>query len=239
MRGWALLGLVAVVSTGCVRVSDYDPVGNAASISGAWTIDGAAPTAESCRALGADIVRVTFLDDSRPVVHGALIYPCNTTCMESCFDTRPGLVVAGGEWTLRMEATRGAEVVAVGTAQVQSTEAGHIELEPAVFLSGRISARHQVDGSPPTYDSCRGAGVELVELTFDSAGGERAGAAREDCSVGAVGTRVAPGASYVVRLRALGPSGEIVHESAPETVEVAVGEHVELNGGAPFELTAL
>jgi hypothetical protein len=224
------------LASGCVQVSDFDPVGNAASISGAWTIDGAAPSAEACRALGADLVRVVFLDEDRPVVHGALIYRCDSACGETCFDTRPAPVVGEGEWTIRLEAVGNASVVAVAPPEVRSSEGGHIALTPASFLSGRISATYRVGGNAPTFEACRAAGIATVEIAFESAGGEVATPAREDCSVGTVGTRVAPNATYVVRLRALGPTGEVVRESMAETLDVDVGEHEQLNADNAIEL---
>lgn len=230
-------GLLFALS-GCVQVSDFEPMGNAASIAGAWTIDGAPPTPESCRALGAEVVRVAVLDGARPVVHGALVFSCERTRCEErpCFDTRPDSVIAEGEWTFRIEAARGGQVVAVGPAELHSSAEGHIALGTAGFLSGRISAEHTIRGEEPTYERCQEAGIATVELAFETSEGPVAGAAREACAVGGVGARVEPGASYTVRLRARDEAGALVFESPLEAIALAAGEHVALAAGRPIEL---
>lgn len=251
------LAFVLVGASGCVQVSDFNPVGEAASISGAWTIDGAFPTTESCQALGASQVRVTFLDGLRPVVHGALIFAC-ASCSEAseaacfsmrecmlggeveCFDTRPDAVVREGTWTVQLEATSGSTVIAAGPRQVvNASPMGHIALEPVDFLSGRISATFTLNGSAPAFTTCDAAGIAVVELFFESAGGAIEGSGSETCTVGAVGVRVAPGADYTVRLRALAADGTVVGETAPETFTIEPGEHATLAGGHAIELTTL
>jgi len=259
MRSPAPLALAALatLSSGCVQVSDFNPVGSAASIAFAWTVDGAFPTTERCAELGASYVRVTFVDGTRPVPHGGLLRNCATcaqgaptsclttmACMRGgeveCYDTGDAKVVAEGDWTIRVEALDGSgNVVQASPESRQSTASGRIELPTTSFLSGRISADLLLDGSAPTFAACEAAGIESVELVFDAAGGEVAPDAIEACTVGGVGTRVAPDASYTVRLRALDPEGSVVGESAPETFLVGRGEAVTLNGGEPIELTAL
>lgn len=249
-----VFGLLAV---GCVEVTDFDPVGNAASIAFEWTVDGAFPTEESCQALGADYVRVTFVDGQRPVPHGGLLRRCAScsegaprACLEArpcmrggeveCYDSGEDRVVAAGEWTIRLEAVDGSgAVVQASPDAVYSTESGRIEVATASFLTGRISAQVTVDGAAPTFAACEAAGLETVELAFEEAGGEIGRGGVETCTVGGVGVRVQPGASYTVRLRVLGPDGSVLGESPPETFVIEVGEEVTLGGGEPIELTAL
>lgn len=239
MRPSVLLAIaISLVSLGCVQVTDFDPVGHAASVSGAWTIDGALPSPESCALLGANVVRVTFLDGLRPVVHGALVFPCASSCMPDgtpeCF--RSGVVVAEGTWTVRLEAASGTVRVAAGPEQtIEATPEGHVVLDTVAFYTARIDALFTVNGSEPTRESCDGVGIAAVELAFLAAGGAIAGAAAEPCPVGAVGVRVEPG-SYTVALRALGPGGEVIVETVPETFELEPGEHATLAGGEAIDL---
>lgn len=230
---------LALSPLGCVQLSDFEPVGSAASVSGVWTVDGELPTADSCAALRANVVRVTFLDGLRPVPHGALVFACATDCAADgeaeCFES--GLVVREGTWIVRLEAVNGATLVAAGAPQTITAEPmGHIVLDPVAFFSGRISARYTIEGGAPTFASCDAAGIASVQIVFDAAGGTIAGEAVEPCTVGGVGTRVEPGASYTVRLRALGPGGEIVRETAPETFEVEPGDHLTLAEGESIDL---
>lgn len=255
----ATLRIVAggILAGGCVDVTDFDPVGDAASIEFAWTVDGEFPTNESCEALGAAYVRVTFVDDRRAVPHGGLLRNCASCaqgapasclnarpCMRGgeveCFDTEDQRVVAEGDWTIRLEAVDGSgAVVQASPEAVYSTTSGRIEVAQASFLSGRISALVVLDGQAPTFAGCEDAGLATVELVFDAAGGEVAPGAIEPCTVGGIGTRVAPGASYTVRLRALAADGSVAGETAPETFLIEPGQQVTLNGGEPIELTAL
>lgn len=252
----ALLTL-AMLAGGCVQVSDFNPVGSAASIAFTWTIDGEFPTTERCAELGASFVRVTFVDGTRPVPHGSLLRNCATcaqgapasclmtmACMRGgeveCYDTGDAKVVAEGDWTIRVEALDGSgNVVQASPETVQSAASGRIELPTASFLSGRISAELVLDGTAPTFAACEAAGIESVELAFDAAGGEVAPGAIEACTVGGVGTRVAPDASYTVRVRALGPEGSVVGESPPETFVIGRGQEVVMSSGAAIELTEL
>lgn len=230
---------LAVAPIACVQVSDFEPVGPAASVSGLWTVDGALPTPESCAALGASVVRVVFLDGLRPVPHGSLVFACASDCMPDgeteCFRTGP--VVAEGSWIVRMEAISGTNTIATGPEQaIEAVPMGHVVLDPVELFTSRISARYTIAGGAPTFASCDEAGIATVEIAFVAAGGALGGEAIEPCSVGAVGVRVAPGASYTVALRALGPAGEVVRETAPETFDVEAGELVELRGGAVIDL---
>lgn len=263
-RLFALLGIavLATSSAACVQITDFNPVGTASTMSAAWTIDGAFPTSESCNALGASVVRVVFLDGLRPVPVGALIAQCaqcaegsDPTCFSTrpctiggeveCVDTRPSPIVAEGTWTVRVEAFDGTNVVSAGPEQtVTAVDMGHIELTPVDFLSGRVSATFTIDGGAPTSASCEATGIASVDLLFESAGGIIAGPAIEPCTIGGVGTRVAPGATYTVRLRALADDGSVIGQTGPESFTIPMSDdrnelHIQLNGMQPVELSTL
>lgn len=246
----------AALAAGCVQVSDFEPVGDAASLAFTWTIDGVFPTRERCEEFGASAVRVTFVDGLRPVVHGGLVRPCASCSQDSeasCFSTRPCMqdgtvecydtedsrVVAEGEWTIRVEAIDSAgSVIQASPEAMYSTESGRIELAPASFLSSRVSATTTLDEEAPTVRRCDEAAIGSVALAFLEASGEVARDPVEACAIGGVGTRVAPG-TYTVQLRAMDAEGGLIGESAPETFTLAPGEQATLNGGEPIELLSL
>lgn len=247
MAGLRLLCVIAFACTGCIPVTDFDPVGNAASVSASWTVDGAAPSEASCRELvrpfanagsepGLPRVRVSFLDSERAVPHSGLVFDCAL----GSFDTGENRVVAAGSWTVRLEAIDPAgRVIAVGPSGVyEATDGGELALMEAPFLSAIISARVAVDGAEPSAAACSELGVARIQLVFDAAGGAIANEDRELCSAGGIGTRVEPGASYTVRLRTLDAANMTLAETEPETIAVEAGEHVELGGG-PIELREL
>lgn len=132
-----LIGTVpAIVLAGCIVQVEFDPVGSAASIQGSWTIDGAAPTAESCTAAEVRFVRIRFFfegDTHRD--HAGLVFEC----LVGSFDTRPDLLIGAGEWELAPVAIRadGSEVV-TGARQMADAgaSAGHIVVAPFDFPGG-------------------------------------------------------------------------------------------------------
>jgi hypothetical protein len=256
MRSWLAPALFVALCAGCVEVVDFDPVGDTASIVFTWTIDGRFPTTELCEAAGVSTVRIAFVDDGRPVVHGSLVRDC-ATCSESsppscfaerpctrggeveCFDTEDERVVASGDWTIRVEAVDdGGNVVQASPQAVYSSATGRIEVMPAAFFSSAVSATVTIDGEAPTTMSCSDLGIETIQLVFDEASGAIATEPIEACAVGGVGTRVEPG-TYTVRLRALDVAGAPLAETAPETFTLGTGERAVLNGDEPVELTGL
>jgi hypothetical protein len=252
----AVVSLIAIAlafsSAGCVVLTDFDPVGTSATVRGAWTIDGVAPTEESCMKLGASQVRVAFLDEMRVVAHGALFLTCFNAeaARNGSFDTGDaslggaGPVVADGHWTVRLEAIDGSgNIVAVGPSVVVDVPASNVvaldAMGPVDFLTGTVSASFTIGGAAPTFASCEDAGIAEVMLVFADLGtGRVAREAREPCAAGTVGTRALPGAIYTVSLRALDASGGTVGESTPSEVIPGTGSLSYL-AGSPFDLLAL
>ena len=234
--GVALCALA--LAQGCIVLSDFEPVGAGAPIRGSWTIDGAAPTAQSCDAVGTDLagatprpgaslVRVVFLDGTRPVVHGNLIFQC----VSGSFDTSggdggtPQRLVALGQWMVRVQAIDGAgNVLDSGATQAITSESATIDLAPVDFGSAQISARWTVAGQPASVAGCDAAGVDEIEIAFSGTGAPPPH--RELCAVGVGGRHLRPG-TYDVTIRALGPGG-VVAMQGPQSVAVASGEHRQL-----------
>lgn len=190
---------LSLLLTGCVQLTDTNPVGRAASISGSWTIDGEEPSSTLCDRLGASRMRVTFLDGLRPVPHPGLFFQCDVTrpvSGEPGFDTRDasGAVVEQGCWRIRTDALdSGGTVVAIGTSDhvfvpgddvnmadcmpdggtTVEVMGEHIGLPPTDFLSGELRVWTTIGGSRAGEASCEAEGIEDVTLTVTPQGSGR------------------------------------------------------------------
>jgi len=177
---------LALLVTSCVQVEGFDPVGDVASVCGRWTIDSRTPSATSCQALGADRVRLTFLDGERPVTHSGLFF----TCDEGRFTTvgSGGAVLGAGNWTVRLDAIdESGAVVATGPCQevdvVAVPDAGGVlvNVVSANFLSSTISAAYRLGSQDPTQERCDTAGIATVSLVFEDLGGGTIASASSTC----------------------------------------------------------
>ncbi|HJL17414.1 MAG TPA: hypothetical protein RMH99_17225 [Sandaracinaceae bacterium LLY-WYZ-13_1] len=255
MRRARWLGLFAAALAGCVSLYGFDPTGSDATIAGAWRIDGEPPSDDRCNALGANRIRVTFVDDRRPYPHPQLFFECTATqpdrTIPGTFDTRQsaggsGPVIRGGAdeddptatFDIRLEAIDGAgSVVAYGPTETVTVdrvtgdeEPGHVDLGEVTFYTGVVSAAWELGGQSATRQRCEDAGIDRVRLSL-SGGGSVSREAEEPCVVGLVGTRVEPGPTYTARLEALDSSGAVVGTSAEETFEVGTGQECSLGAG--------
>lgn len=250
MRSSAL-ALLALALAGCVEVEGFDPVGSQAAIEGRWRIDRMDPTGERCTALGAERVRVTFLDDLRPITHSALFFQCRLGDFDTNDVRGAGAVVGAGTWTVRLDAVDGSgRIVAIGPRSmpitVTATDGGPsppIVVPTADFSSATLSARFTVGGMGATAARCDERGIVEVDLAFDewspAPGPEPTPAPEaEVCAVGFVGARVPPG-HYVVRVRATvrSPDAGVVSfiESGPYSYDVAAGQHVAIDAEHPID----
>lgn len=213
---------LALLLTGCVQLTDTNPVGTAASIAGAWMIDGQEPTRVLCERLGASRMQVTFLDGLRPVAHPGLFFQCDVTrpvSGETGFDTRDasGFVVDAGCWTIRTDALDvGGTVIAIGPSEpvfvpgedvtadgCGGTDMGdHIALPTTDFLTGEVRVWTTIDGTRAGEASCADRGIAEVTLVVDTvpAGGRVDGLGVEGqmritqpCSLGLLAARVLTG----------------------------------------------
>ncbi len=135
MARWLIGVLPTIVLAGCIVPVGFDPIGSAASMQGSWTIDGAAPSTESCDAAEVRFVRIRFFEGGAHRDHAGLVFACAV----GSFDTRPEFLVGEGEWEIAPIAIRadGSEV-AQGARQVTDTRAGdgHIVVAPFDFPGG-------------------------------------------------------------------------------------------------------
>ncbi len=253
-----LAPLLALTLGSCVAVEGFDPVGDQAAILGEWRIDGESPSTELCDALGAGRVRVTFLDDRRPVTHSGLFFQCRL----GEFDTRAGTgaVVGAGRWTLRLDAIDdGGEVVAAGIPTDVTIEQGTYDpdagaplivvatndagadpgafVHRANFYSATLSTSFRLGGESPDEERCAGAGIATVGFVFDDLGGGAVTTTEpETCALGLLGTRILPNHTYTFRLRAYDGAGGTVLETSTQTVTPGTGEDVRLDARDPIEL---
>lgn len=134
MQVRALPWIVALALSGCIVQVDFDPVGEASSMQGSWTIAGAAPTADGCGEIA--YVRVRFFRGEEHRDHHALVFECPA----GGFDTRPERVVAEGAWTVALVAIRAdGSVVEQGPPVEIDTRVeggGHIVLPPFDVIGG-------------------------------------------------------------------------------------------------------
>jgi hypothetical protein len=169
----APLSLLLVLALGgCIAEVTFDPVGTAASVEGSWTIGGAVASAEACRALGIDYVRVRFYRDMRTSDHPHLVFPCE----RGSFDTSPERIVAEGTWTMALVAIDAeGNPIAVGPRETLSTSSGHIALAPVDFTvagfdpsgtDATLHARWTIGGSPASADACDAVAAATIDLVL-------------------------------------------------------------------------
>ena len=129
-----LVAIVSLLLGGCVAEVGFDPVGDAASVEGAWTLGGVPAGDASCQALGASYVRVRFFRGEDYRDHSRLVFPC----AQGAFDTRPDRRVAEGSWDMALIAID-ADGQELATGPTETHEAaenmGHIVLGAADLVA--------------------------------------------------------------------------------------------------------
>jgi len=239
----ALLAAAIGVS-GCIVEITFDPIGADASVEGSWTINGAAPTAESCAALGISHVRVRFFDGDRWADHPELVF----SCTEGGFDTRPQAVVADGQWTMALVAIDAdGDAIAMGPTQTVDTLAGggHIALTPIDFMASGVTAlagSWTIGGAAPTEASCTALGATEVHVQFlDDAGDpDPTATLKLACADGSFVQEMQAG-EYLVRLALVDAASGTLAMVEPQTVTIAEGMTTTLIpvdfAGEPFDPT--
>lgn len=240
-----LAPLLALALSACVSVEGFDPSGDQAAISGAWEIDGIAPTQSSCRSLGAARVRATFLDDRRPVTHSGLFFQCHVGSFSTVGNG--GAVIGAGRWTVRLDALDdNGDLLAAGTPTDVTIEEGMyqpdggtplIVVDTANFFSATLSTTYRIQGQDPTQERCDAAGVATVGFVFDDLGGGAVTTVDPaPCALGVLGTRILPGHTYTVRVSAFDAAGATVFERTFDPFAVTTGLHTELDTSGPIDL---
>jgi len=98
----ALLALTALALTApaCIREATFEPIGDDISLSGSWTVNGAAADATTCAAAGLATVEVVVFDGGTAHRYSALKYDCAA----GAFDSSPRGLLARGDYQLQWRA---------------------------------------------------------------------------------------------------------------------------------------
>ncbi|MFK7987899.1 MAG: hypothetical protein AB8I08_17910 [Sandaracinaceae bacterium] len=229
---WIIGFWAALAAGGCIVEVDFDPIGSDASVEGAWTIDGAAPSQASCDALGISNVRVRFYDGGLTVDPASLVF----SCADGSFDTRPSTVLADGRYTMEMLAIDATgTVIAEGGRETFDTlvEGGHIQMTTVNFIPAvaatSVTASWTIDGAAPDATNCAALGIATVGLEFMDGSAPSTIA----CETGSIAVDLTAG-SYSVEVIGYDSAGEVVAMAMAEAFAVNEGETHALNGGAPI-----
>ncbi len=213
-----LLGItaaVALLTPGCVIEVDFDPFGTDFTVEGNWTVNGAAPTAESCG--GVASVQLALFDASTLFTYDRLTFPCTAGGF-----TGVGLEYGSYDAQWRLLDEFGGVIATGDRFEFDVFSGTNAKLDPVDFeITGgfdpfgtdfRLSGDWTVNGAPPTAESCGPiANVRIIlwnsgtffpydELTFPCAQGTF-----QTAQIFAFGT-------YESQWQALGAGGEVLDE---------------------------
>lgn len=225
--GAVAAGLLGSVAPGCIIVATSDE----SSISGSWTIDGAAANAATCTAIGIDTVELTLYLPGSAVPYETLSAPCAAGFVDSR-DT--AAFISAGSYEYEFEAFRGATSVALTPRRAVTLFAADHGRVSTDFVSGSgfdprgsdatAEARWTIDGRAPTGASCAALGVARVRIAF------RNGASWYEhpdlvanCATGMIDTRpaaVVGAGTWTVQLQALDAGGAIVAQGMMATLTI-------------------
>lgn len=232
------LPCICALLIGCVSENGLDPTGDDFSVSAEWTVNGSAPSPESCGAAGIEQVRVAFYEGSRAHYLDEL----TVCCSAGSISTDPILAYARHRIELQAhDLHKGGGTTAHATDQTAylvEPPQEHLDLTPGgpmdfVYDDGdrsgiRVTARWTVGGASPTADVCAAAGVETVRLrayaSSDTAYATPLFERSVPCSAGSYDSNGEDGdttplpndAVYRTETSALDASGAVVDQDRPE-----------------------
>ena len=237
---WAVALAAPFVWGGCVVEIEPDPFGPEVSVEGAWLINGAAPSATSCDAVGITDVRVRVLDGAGSWIDRSLTFPC----AQGSFSTSP--VLLAGDYDLVVEAVNrsgGADVL-VAAADPMAFRASFgdtIVLATVDFVvdsvpAGTLQGSWTINGATPDAGNCAGLGIAEVHVQFlDGAGvPDPASTLAYACATGGFSELLVPG-SYEIRVVAVDADGVIIATAMNQMFTLADGDTFIINGGAPVD----
>ena len=220
-------------ASGCLVDIVFDPVGTDATVAATWSVEGAAPTAESCAELGVTRVRVRFYDGVRRFDHPDLVFDC----ADGSFDTRPRAVVADGIYDMQLLAIDNAGVV-IGEGPRERVDtlavAGHIQLTAVDFQRAatptQVAVSWTINGAAPSSASCDALGIARVGIDFMDGGAP----SDASCAAGSLTVEVTAG-TYSVQVAAFDDQGATIAAAMEQTFTVEEGLTFELNNGTPVD----
>lgn len=239
------LGDHAVLRPTNFTAGGFDPRGNDATVSGTWTVDGVAPSATSCAAIGVDTVRLAFYNGATPFYDTTLEAPCAAGGL----DTRPTAVLRAGSYTVRFEAWRDGALVGSGAmTTITATAGGHVTVAPADFVSGAFDPRGTdatlttgwtLNGRTPTASSCWAVGIDDVRVVLfaptDVAYEAGIEVARAPCATGFIDTAPMPvirAGTYLVSIELLDAADQLIgsYEPTDGAFTVTPGSELDIAG---------
>lgn len=237
---WAVALAAPFVWGGCVVEIEPDPFGPEVSVEGAWLINGAAPSAASCDAVGITDVRVRVLDGAGSWIDRSLTFPC----AQGSFSTSP--VLLAGDYDLVVEAVNrsgGADVL-VAAADPMAFRAsfgdtivlGTVDFVVDSVPAGTLQGSWTINGATPDAGNCAGLGIAEVHVQFlDGAGvPDPASTLAYACATGGFSELLVPG-SYEIRVVAVDADGVIIATAMNQMFTLADGDTFIINGGAPVD----
>lgn len=228
-----LLALVAasLLASGCIITTDqplpFSPFGGEVTVSGQWSVNGAAPTVSSC----GDLVTVRALvcetaTGTNCVPSAQLTFSCQT----GSFDTRPTPLLASGTYYIVWEALNSSGVRVQASSPTRLDAYGsHAVLPSPDFAPGTsvfdpsgtavsLNGSWTVNGAAPTVASCGNIARVRVAICQTSAATDcwSTPSLSFPCASGAFDTRptrVLAAGSYHSLWEALDASGNVLQES--------------------------
>lgn len=234
----------ALVLAACAR---HGAAGNDASVSGTWTVEGAAPTEASCAEVGIDTVRLGIYGAGGEEYIDRLEAPCIAGRLDTVTP-----VLAAGTYDVAWEGFRAGVRVAQGDRHSLVAAAGGHAVVPVVdFVSGydpsgtdaTLSARWTIDGVPPTGAACLALGVTRVRVAaFHGTRAIELAPLTATCATGVIDTRPLPALAagdVVLQLQALDAHQVVLFSGAMVMLHVPSGPaHVALYDDVPVDFTA-
>ena len=173
-------------------------------------------------------MRLVFLNGTTPFLDTTF----EAACADGGFDTRPERVLRAGNYTVRVEAVRGSEVVGQGAmTMVIASVGGHVTVAPADFTSGVFDPRGTdatlvtgwtLNGRTPTQSACWAVGIDDVRVVLfapdDVDYEEGVEVLRAPCSMGFIDsapTRVVRAGSYLVSVELLDADDNLIGSYEP------------------------
>lgn len=149
----------------------FNPMGVDATAEASWTLNGRAPTADTCFAIGVDTVDIVlYAATDTDFEHGVAVATAN--CVAGRIDTRPTAVVRTGSYLVALEA-----LDSEGRLVEDYTEMTPLDVTPGSHLllpvidfgfptTLTIELGWQSPTSPTSFLSCTDAGVSIYSYTL-------------------------------------------------------------------------
>jgi hypothetical protein len=243
----AVVGSLSGLSA-CIIVDPLPNPSDEATISGTWTIDGGAPTAAACNAIGMDTVELVLYSPGGTVPRLRLQAPCTAGTIDS---RSADVFIGAGDYDVAFDGYLGGARVAAGEPSFTRLIAADHTRVSTNFVSGggfdprgtdaTVETSWSIDGVAPNSASCGALGITDIRIAFQNGGSwyEHPDLV-VPCSVGSLDTRPTPvirAGTWTMQVQALDGSGAIIAQGMMANLSVTPGSHVimdaiDFTGGA-------